>query len=439
VLVAHVLHVVQLYYPVSSGAGRYFAEIGERLASEGHRVTVLATDAYDLEHLWAAGRRRVELPEETRRGVRIVRLPVRRLPGPARSYGALRMLMTQLSKLPGSLPLLRRLAMLTPRLPGLERFLAAERFDLVHTTNISLDFALLPSHAAARRSGAALVCTPFVHLGEPQNDAVRRFYTMRHQIALLRESDRVIVQGALEENDLAARGVPRERIRRIGCGVAPHELAGGDGTRFRANHDVAGPLVLYVGALARDKGAIQVIEAMRRVWAAGGDATLALIGAPLAHFTAFYETLPADVRARIRLLPYAPEQVKLDAYAAADLFAMPSRTDSFGIVYLEAWCYGVPVIGARAGGVPDVIDDGVNGLLVRFGDDAELADTIDRLLRDRDEARRLGMAGREKVLRELTWDHKYAQVRAVYDEVWSDQAPPDLGRGGVFGEGEALP
>jgi glycosyltransferase involved in cell wall biosynthesis len=426
---ARILHVVQLYYPVSSGAGRYFAEIGERMVAEGHQVTVLATDAYDLEHLWLAGRRRVELPEETRRGVRIVRLPVWRAPGPARTYGALRMLMTKLSTLPGSIPLLRRLALLTPRMVGLERFLANERFDLIHTTNITLDFALLPAHAAARRTGAALLCTPFVHLGEPENDHVRRFYTMRHQIALLRECDRVIVQGALEAHDLAARGVPREQIRRIGCGVDPRELAGGDGACFRAEQQIAGPLVLYVGALARDKGAIQLIEAMQRVWAAGRDATLALIGAPLAHFTAFYETLPAEVRARIRLLPYAPEQVKRDAYAAADVFAMPSRTDSFGIVYLEAWCYGVPVIGARAGGVPDVIDDGVDGVIVRFGDDRELAAVIDRLLQDRDEARRLGHAGREKVLRELTWDHKYAQVRAVYSELTGAEAGAPVPRG----------
>ena len=413
----HVLHVVQLYYPVNTGAGRYFAEVGERLAAEGHRVTVLATDAYDLEHLWARGRRRVELPEEMRRGVRIVRLPVRRVPGPERTYGALRMLMAELSSVPGSAPLLRRLALITPRLPGLGAFLAAERFDLVHTTNITLDFTVLPAYDAARRQGAAFVCTPFIHLGEPENDAVRRFYTMRHQIELLKHSDRVIVQGGLEEAYLAGRGVPRERMRRIGCGVDPHELAGGDGARFRAEHGVAGPLVLYVGALARDKGAVQLVEAMRRLWAQGSDAALALIGAPLAHFTAYYAALPEDVRARIRLLPYAPDRVKLDAYAAANVFAMPSRTDSFGIVYLEAWCYGVPVVGARAGGVPDVIDDGVDGVLVRWGDDAGLAEALGRLLADQGMARRMGAAGRQKVLRELTWEHKYAQVRDVYAEL----------------------
>jgi glycosyltransferase involved in cell wall biosynthesis len=414
---AHFLHVVQLYYPVNSGAGRYFAEVGERLVAEGHRVTVLATDAYDLEHLWAPGRRRVELPEEERRGVRVVRLPVWRAPGPRQTYAALRRLMAELSRLPGTAALLGQLARLTPRLPGLEGFLAAERFDLVHTTNITLDFAVLPAHDVARRQGAAVICTPFVHLGEPESDAVRRYYTMRHQIELLRRSDRVIVQGGLEEAYLARHGVPRERLRRIGCGVDPAELAGGDGPRFRAEHGVAGPLVLYVGALARDKGAIHTLEAMRRLWARGGEATLVLIGAPLADFTAYYEALPEEVRARVRLLPYAPDKVKLDAYAAADVFAMPSRTDSFGIVYLEAWCYGVPVVGARAGGVPDVIDHGRDGLLVPFGDSEGLAEALERLLADREEARRLGEAGRRKVLRELTWERKYAQVREVYAEL----------------------
>src|SRR5215207_6728846 len=98
----NILHVVQLYYPVASGAARYFAEIGERLAHEGHRVTVLATDAYDLEHFWAPGRRRVERSDEIHNGVRILRLPVRRQPGPALLYPLIRRLMVEISRLPGT-------------------------------------------------------------------------------------------------------------------------------------------------------------------------------------------------------------------------------------------------------------------------------------------------------------------------------------------------
>ncbi len=414
----HSLHVVQLYHPVASGAGRYFRAIGERLAAEGHRVTVLATDACDLEHIWMPGRRRVETATEWFNGVQIVRLPIVRRPGPPLLYPMLRRLMTEISRLPDTTSLLQRLATWTPRWPGVETFFEQYGpFDLVHATNITLDFALLPVFACAQRQRIPFVCTPFIHLGEPGSRTIVRYYSMRHQIDLLRRSERVITMTGLERDFLAARGVPHERLRVVGVGVTPEDLQGGDGDHFRAEQRIDGPLVLFIGALAYDKGAIHLVEAMQRLWRAGHRGTLVLIGAPLTHFETFYARLPPSDRARIRFLPYAPETVKRDALAAADVFALPSRTDSFGIVFLEAWCYGVPVIGARAGGIPDVITDGGDGLLVRFGDVAGLAQAIRLLLDDRALARRLGAAGREKTLRSLTWDHVYARARAVYAEV----------------------
>src|SRR4051794_41982434 len=100
----HILHIVQLYYPVASGAGRYFAEVGERLAAEGHRVTVLSTDAYDLEYFWNGARRRVETPEETRNRVGIIRLPGGRIPRPPIRYPDLRRLMGGPVRLPRRAP-----------------------------------------------------------------------------------------------------------------------------------------------------------------------------------------------------------------------------------------------------------------------------------------------------------------------------------------------
>lgn len=414
----HFLHVVQLYHPVASGAGRYFRAIGERLAAEGHRVTVLATDACDLEHLWMPGRRRIETATEWFNGVQIVRLPVVRRPGPPLVYPVLRRLMTEISRLPNTTSLLRRLATWTPRWPGIEAFFEQYGpFDLVHATNITLDFALLPVFACAQRRRIPFLCTPFIHLGEPGSRAIARYYSMRHQIDLLRRSERVITMTRLERDFLVARGVPHERLRVVGVGVTPEDLQGGDGNRFRTEQRIDGPLVLFIGALAYDKGAIHLIEALQRLWRVGRPGTLALIGAPLAHFEAFYARLPPSDRAHIRLLPYAPEPVKRDALAAADVLALPSRTDSFGIVFLEAWCYGVPVIGARAGGIPDVITDGHDGLLVRFGDVAGLAQAIRLLLDDRTLARRLGAAGREKTMQRFTWNHVYWQIRAIYAEV----------------------
>jgi len=113
--------------------------------------------------------------------------------------------------------------------------------------------------------------------------------------------------------------------------------------------------------------------------------------------------------------------------AATDLFAMPSRVDSFGIVYLEAWAYGLPVIGCHAGGVPDVIDDGQDGLLVPFGDQASLSSAIETLLTDPDRRRRLGQRGRAKVETTYTWGQIYQKLEAVYREV---AASPVLPKGG---------
>ncbi len=249
----HVLHINQLYNS-ASGASRYFSEIGERLAREGHKVTVITSDALDLEYFWDGSKRRVAEAESERGGVRVLRLPVRRLPGPPILYPILRRLMVELGRLgPATAPLLARLATLTPRLHGLERLLEGPELAdvaLVHTTNITLDFAVVPVARWAARRRVPHLCTPFVHLGEPGSRQIVQYYSMPHQIALLRHCDGVATMTELERDFLAARGVARERLHVVGAGVDPAEVAGGDGAAFRAAHGIAGPVVLSLGAAA---------------------------------------------------------------------------------------------------------------------------------------------------------------------------------------------
>jgi glycosyltransferase involved in cell wall biosynthesis len=410
-----VIHVVQLYWPVQSGAARYFVEIGERLVAEGHHVTVLATDAHDLEHLWAPGKRRVEPATEWRNGIEIIRLPIRRLPGPSLIYPILRRLMVELARIPGTSPLLRRMAQITPQQPTLPAFLAqAGHFDLIHGTNITLDFALWPLLRYAQQQKIPFCMTPFIHLGVPGDNQIVRYYAMRHQIDLLRASQRVITMTEQESAYVAKRGVPAAQICQIGVGVTPSEVLGGDGERFRNDYGIQGPLVLYIGVLARDKGAIDTVEALRCLWAQGSTATLVLIGAPMQHFNAYYATLSDEIKRRIKRFDYAADSLKRDALAAADLLTLPSRTDSFGIVFLEAWCYRLPVIGAYAGGIPGVITDDQDGLLVPYGDPSALAVAIQRVLTDHALAQRLGAAGNTKMQQRYTWDRVYHVVRNVY-------------------------
>jgi glycosyltransferase involved in cell wall biosynthesis len=102
---------------------------------------------------------------------------------------------------------------------------------------------------------------------------------------------------------------------------------------------------------------------------------------------------------------------------AGEVSCMPSRTDSLGIAYLEAWLNGAPVIGARAGGVTEVIADGVDGYLVDFHDVDALTDRIARLLKDPDLACRFGEAGRAKVLAAHTWDQRIGRSTSLYEDL----------------------
>jgi glycosyltransferase involved in cell wall biosynthesis len=309
---------------------------------------------------------------------------------------------------------------ITPWVPGLERALSSlppAAFELVHTTNIPFESMISAAARYAERILIPHIITPFTHLGEPGDNSISRYYSMPHQIDLERRASKVIVQTRLERDFLAKLGVPRKKMERVGVGVNPYEVVGGNGDRFRHKYKVEGPIVYYIGAAAYDKGTVHTIEAMQRVWERGIDATLLMAGSTmLDKFRDYYEALPDSIRERCRWLGFISEEDKRDLQAAGQLFCMPSRTDSFGIVYLEAWLNGVPVIGALAGGVPEVVADGVDGYLVEFGDVASLANRIQLLLSRPDAAHAMGEAGRRKVLAEHTWDHKIARIADIYKE-----------------------
>jgi len=106
-------------------------------------------------------------------------------------------------------------------------------------------------------------------------------------------------------------------------------------------------------------------------------------------------------------------------YQQADLLVLPSvtmngQTEGLGVVLLEAMAAGVPVIGSRTGGIPDIIEDGVNGLLVPPGDPGALADAILSILSDPDLADRFRTAGLQTVQERFSWDSIADRFIQVY-------------------------
>jgi glycogen(starch) synthase len=415
------LHIVQRYLPYEGGSENYVREISEAFAARGHAVTVLTTDAWDLEYFWNPAARRVDAPaEEMLNGVRVLRFPVRHYPISSFGYRALRRAMAEASRLPalpGRNAVLRYGGRFAPLVPAMHRWVRhhARSFDLVHAANISIESTVIAGQTAAHLAGVPFVVTPFVHLGPPGDTRIVRYYSMPHQIHLLRDADATIVQTTQERAFLAARGVPYARMARIGVGVHLAEITGGDGARARNTYDLRGHVVYFSGTAAADKGTYDLVAALRQLWAEGREITLVLTGPMLSDARAFFAALPLDEQARIRMLGFVEKQTQADILAATDILALPSRTDSFGIVFLDAWANGAPVIGANAGGIPGVVADGVDGLLVPFGDVPALAAALRRLLDDPALRRRMGEAGRAKVLAHYTWDRIVAQVRDLYD------------------------
>ena len=411
-----VLHVNIRYWPFPGGAEQHLQKYAERQAAEGWDVTVFTTDAYDLEYLWDKRKRRVENPVDRHNGVRIERFPIVHFPPNGLYFRVMRRLLAEIDRFPGTTPLLERLCRFAPFVPALTGALQESpgRWDVVHGMNIALESILFPALHHARAAGAPFVISPLTHLGDGPANPVRRYYTMKHQIDLIRRADSVLVQTPTEASFLAGRGVSRERMLPGGAGVEPDQVAGGDAAAFQARHNVRGPLVFFVGPGHYDKGAFHVVEAMERLWDRGVDATLAIAGAPMDAFETFWRERPESTKRRTLRLGHVSDQEKRDLFAAGDVFAMPSRTDSFGIVFLEAWLAGKPVVAAAAGGVPDVVEHERSGFVVPFGDVGRIADALARLLADPALGRRMAEHGRRRTLESWTWDNVYQRIRPAF-------------------------
>ena len=96
---------------------------------------------------------------------------------------------------------------------------------------------------------------------------------------------------------------------------------------------------------------------------------------------------------------------------------MPSRTDAFGISFLEAWAAGSPVIGARIGATPEVIEENVDGLLVEFNDPKDIAQKVILLLKNKKLRRKLGSVGQSKVSQKYTWDIITRETHLIYQSL----------------------
>jgi len=188
------------------------------------------------------------------------------------------------------------------------------------------------------------------------------------------------------------------------------------------------PTVVFAGKLRESKGVRILLRAMARVWEIAPRAVLVLVGGTeygrnrTMRETPFLQELRREISraaGRVVLTGFIPPAAMPRAYLLGDVFVGPSQIEEgLGLVFLEAAAAGLPIIATRQGGIPEVVRDGFNGLLLRQpDDDAELAEKIIRLLNDAPLRRRLGQQGRDRVIADFSWERIAGTLEAFYDEV----------------------
>jgi glycosyltransferase involved in cell wall biosynthesis len=157
----------------------------------------------------------------------------------------------------------------------------------------------------------------------------------------------------------------------------------------------------------------QLLAAMPRVWQERPDARFAFLGPRTPETRKLFSRLND---ARVMEKDRVPEAEKQSALAQCAVFCLPSRQESFGSVFTEAWTFGKPVVGGNIPAIAELIDAGVNGSLV--GEEPEeLAQALLALLQDPAQARRFGEAGRRKVAEKYSWDAVIRAVEGAYAQV----------------------
>ena len=181
-----------------------------------------------------------------------------------------------------------------------------------------------------------------------------------------------------------------------------------------------GRIILTVGrwdASEAYKGVDHLIAAMPALLKTFPDVQLVAVGA--GTDLPRLQVLARDSGAwdHIHFLPFIAHEQLPRAYDCCEIFAMPSRGEGFGLVFIEAMARAKPIIGGAHSGTPDVIDDGITGFLVSYGDLSQLVDSLSRLLASENLRRDMGTAALAKVRREFTFARFFSDLAAVLNEL----------------------
>lgn len=289
-------------------------------------------------------------------------------------------------------------------LPMAARF--AEEMRALGITHIHAHFANHPTVAALvahRLTGIPFSFTAHAHdLYVDQHMLKQKVRAAAFVVAISNYNKELIVKHCGED--------ARDKVVVIHCGV--------DTSLFRPRQKAAGGpfTIVCVGSLEQKKGQAHLVEACRLLKQRNLDFVCHLIGDGQNRAALEQQIQQAGLSGLVRLEGGRPRAEVLRMLEQADVVALPSiqtksgKMEGIPVALMEPLACEVPVVSTRISGIPELVEDGVTGLLVPPGDPAALAGALERLAHDPELGRRMGRAGRAKVLREFDLADNTAQL-----------------------------
>ena len=252
--------------------------------------------------------------------------------------------------------------------------------------------------------------------------AFSRFFARHFSTSQCNSVNHVVVPSSPIEQALRRYGV-KTPITIVPTGLELDKFKGGDGQRFRDAHgiDQTRPLALYVGRLAHEKNIAFLLRIMKQAIQAMPELLFVMAGEGPAEHWAWHWVEREGLSNNVVFVGYLDRATALlDCYRAADLFVFASRTETQGLVLLEAMAVGTPVVSTAVLGTRSVLSDG-RGVLIADENEDDFSSKVIRLLRNHDERQALSQAALDYV-QDWSIGRMVERKVSVYDSVLSQSS-----------------
>jgi glycosyltransferase involved in cell wall biosynthesis len=287
------------------------------------------------------------------------------------------------------------------------------KFDVVHGLDVYSSMALIVTAFAHRhRIPCVLTCHTVM------NSDLSIFLQRPLVGWALTRADRMIAVSRAAAHFSHLLGFPEKRITVVPNGVDLSCFNGEtDALLMRKELGIGDEsLVVTVSRLIKRKSPELLVSAFAKVLKVVPDAKLVIAGSGREKDNLSRQIKSLNITNSVFMTGELAREKVAQLMAAADVFALPSKVESFGLALLEASAAGVPVVCSNAGGVPEVFQDGFNALLYPPGDGNAMAKAIICLIRDRELAKKIGANAVETASR-FTWEMAAKRTLRVYEEV----------------------